>query len=475
MLTLGTPSRKLHRGATLFTGLSPREHGIIGNSWLEPDGTAVSSVTDKSVRLVGPGATGEASVKATGRSPRRLLARTLGDELITQTEKRAKVFAVSSKDRAAILPGGHLGAAYWIEGSGFVTSSYYSDDVSSWVTSHHESHPLGEYLQAGWPLLLPEESYLRPASASPYAPPELGPSFPHLQNAPANPALALRNSPFGDAAVVDFAMAAIAGEQLGADDTVDILALSLSSTDTIGHYFGPESREMEDQVVRLDRELARLFTYIDEHVGVNNTVLVLSSDHGGCESAEHLQQLGKTGRRLTEARLAEASRASLKRSHGHDRYFLGVESPYVFLNRAAIAADGRELVAVRTALANDIAAVEGVHVAHPLGAQLPQNEVGQLLGEALHTERSGDVYVVPDKHTLFLQDEALAATHGSPWAYDTHVPLLVYIPALAPRVETGRVDVRSVVPTLASLIGVEAPKSAFPALPLGALEPDRKR
>ncbi len=448
--------------ATLFTGVSPREHGIIANEWVLSDGTEVSSVSDDETRLVGPAVEGEA-----GKSPRKLLVPTIGDALRDHTDQRARVVSISVKDRGAILPGGQRGLAYWLGPGGFVTSTYYAEEAPGWLQEAHREHPMEAYLSEGWQLSRPEASYLNEQGRSAYAPQEWGAEFPHDLSPDAAPAGALANSPFGDIAVLDLALDAIEGERLGEDEVVDLLAISLSSTDKIGHQYGPESRELEDQLIRLNDHLGTFFEKLFRLVPMDDVVVVLSADHGGSESAEFLAARGQHGRRLTEAALEEEVRKALLARAYPVEFLLQVASPYVYLNRPRIAELGIDLHRVREEVAEVISRFPGVFVAHPLHVVPDGSSLGKRLFASLNPERSGDIYVVPQRRALFLQSESLGATHGSPWEYDTHVPLVI-VGTGAPRgLVDAPVDIRSLVPTVARMIGVAPPRGASaPVLPL---------
>lgn len=445
--------------ATLFSGVAPREHGIVGNSWLLQDGTGVTSVADDKSPLIGPGVTSGLSSEK-GRSPVHLLSPTLADVLVRETGGKAHFIAISMKDRGAILPAGQSGLALWMGPSGFVTSTHYGS-VPSWATEAHRVHPPESYLTEGWPLLLDEAEYGNESAASPHADKSLKVGFPHEFPAKLSPALVLKHTPFGDSAVLDLGETAIEGENLGADDVVDVLALSLSSTDMIGHMYGPESRELEDQLVRLDRELSDFFEFCDRKVGAKHFGVVLSSDHGGAESVEYFEKQGIVGVRLSEAAVEKAATLALQKKYGKQTYFLGVASPYVVLRRESIAADGKDLGEVRRVVAEGVSNVAGVHLAQSVGETLPDGTLGEKLAAAFHPGRSGDVYVVPERHSLFLQKESFAATHGSPWDYDTHVPIILAFGGQpAGRISERAVDVRSLVPTVAEWIGVPPPGDA---------------
>lgn len=449
--------------ATLFTGVAPAVHGIIGNSWVLPTGETTSSVTDATETVVGPGT---APNRKTGHSPRLLLVPTLGDQLTINSGGRSIVLGLSTKDRSAILPAGQTGRAVWMGERGFVTSSYYGPEAIPWLPAHHLAHPPERYVAGGWTLLLPEDQYKTPLVPSAYAPTSLGAEFPHVLVEGADRMEALKNSPFGDTAVVDLAIAALREEAFGADDAPDLLAVSLSSTDLIGHRFGPESREMEDQMIRVDRQLARLLDALEQSGKLATTLVVLSADHGGCESAESSAKLGLPARRLSESAIEEAARSALKRAYKNDRMILAVESPYVYLDAAAIAKAGAQRADVRRIVRAAIASLPGVYGAYAKGEVVGDDGVSRRVRAAIHETRSGDIYVVPAPYTLFLQGDNLAATHGSPWSYDTHVPMVLSGAGLTTRRVAQRVDVRSLAPSVAALLQIPAPAAAAaPLLP----------
>lgn len=453
--------------ATLFTGAAPREHGIIANQWMLEDGTEITSVTDSETRLVVPGEKGIGTGE--GRSPRQLLVPTVGDALVQQLGSEARVVSISAKDRGAILPAGKRGQAYWLGPAGFVTSTYYRGKAPDWLVLHQASNPLSSYFESGWPLAASAQVYQNAPSELSYAPKEWTPGFPHRLVEGANFVSAAASSPFGDEAVMDVALAALEGEELGRDAVPDLLAISLSSTDGIGHQFGPESRELEDQLYRLDGQIMRLVEAVHEFLDLGEMVIALSADHGVCESAEFLRGAGRSGRRLTESALEEGARARLTQEFGHDRYLLGVTSPYVSLNRDAIIKDGFQLQRVRKLVAQALKEVEGVELAHIVKSSVPEGALGRRLASAIHPERSGDIYIVPKRDTLLLQSESLGATHGSPWGYDTHVPLLLVGRGVEPGTSTGGFDVRSLAPTISHLAGIKPPAAAnAPLLPIAS-------
>lgn len=443
--------------ATLFTGASPRDHGIVANEWLDPNGQTILSVTDPIATLLGPELDPSESLPDAGRSPKHLLLPTLGDALRQVSLGRSKVVGVSLKDRAAILPAGHSGQAFWLGKKGFVTSRYYGAEVPTALAEHHRDHPLGAYAEGGWPLLLPESAY-----RSSLERPRLGAraeSFPHHAEGRSGAAW-LKVTPFGDEATLDLAEHLAQALELGQDDAVDLLSISLSSTDYVGHAYGPESREAEDTFARLDRLLARLWTFMASHVAEGRILYVLSADHGVSESPDSLASAGLPSGRLSKGELEAAARQSLTRAVGSDRYFRAVEMPGVFLDRAAITRDRKDLATLRQRLAEDLSLVPGVYRAYALGQAEDGSEVGGLVREAQLESRSGDVYVVTAP-TVQMAEAGVAASHGSPWSYDRHVPIVLCGPGVPRGATLGQpVDVRALAGTVAGLLGVPAPAGA---------------
>lgn len=461
--------------ATLFTGAVPAQHGIVGNDWLDPDtGLEVPSVSDEAAPLVGAGLPATLPPSA-GRSPRRLLLPTLGDALIQATAGRAKVFSVSVKDRAAILPGGFGGKAFWLGTTGFVSSRYYYAALPAWVDAHNLRFPVSAY-RGTWALLQPPERYQRLGSDDRAAERPafgLGRTFPHpVAGEGPTLARAVASTPFGDELTLSFALGILRAERLGVDDVPDLLAVSLSSTDYIGHAYGPESLEAEDNFARLDRQVARLLEGVEELVGLDRTLVVLSADHGGCETAEHLENLGLPGGRIEPEDLLETARSAVSRHFGDPNLVLGFANPSLWVNRSLAKQRNLEVTTIATVIARALEGRPDVYRAWPTASLLlpptaGDGSVGADEGvgpvrRSLHPQRSGDVYVVPRPYSLLLQHAAIAATHGSPWQYDASVPIIVRGPGVRPGVHPRAAGPAELAATVARLLGVPSPAGASP-------------
>ncbi len=427
--------------ATLATGADPSRHGIVANDWIDQKtGEFVYNTEDDRHHIIGR------EPKAhEGVSPRNLAASTFGDELVVHSGGRSRVFSVSVKDRGAILPGGHAGKAFWFSKSSgeFVTSTYYYDDYPQWVKQWNAAKPADAFKGKSWELLNDRATYVhgrmddRPYEAD-LKP--LGRIFPHpLGGDTKYFYLLLTLTPVGDMLTLDFAKALVENEKLGQNDTgaPDYLQISFSSTDYIGHLFGPSSLETEDNILRLDRTLAELFQFVDEKVGLDKTLIVLSADHGAPEAPEYMAALGlSTGRFAfnwfkTEGPLTEA----LQKKFGRDDLISGHSHPYLYLNLKAIASAGLDLAEVERFVADELMKIPGIAYAMTRGdllaGRITESPVQNQIRRSFHPTRSGNIHMVPEQYWFLHSTEeaekmgigSIAAIHGSPWAYDTYVPI----------------------------------------------------
>jgi len=448
--------------ATLSTGALPREHGIVGNEWSER-GVRVYAVDDAASELLGAG--------GSGKSPVRLLVDTIGDVLVSE-RPHALVRGVSEKERSAILLAGHKGVAYWLDdGAGtFISSRYFVERLPSWVEAFGARQPAESYRAQGWQLLQPASAYV----ASDDHPWEqrggavLGTVFPHAFGSVTGEQYlhAIKSTPAGDALTLAFVNALLDNEPLGKDRVADLLAVSFSSTDYVGHAFGPESREAEDNLLQLDRVLAQLFALLDERVGKGRYFVFLSADHGACESPEYFRAKGQDASRVDPALLRSTVDSGLRA-----RFDVGVElvsdfvNPSLVLNEQRIASLSLDLAQVEQAAVTLAKTVPGVHAAFARSELVlgngPQQPFKTRMEQSTHPERSGHVYIVPKEHWLLAtQPDKLTAMHGTPWPYDAQVPIVVWGTG-APAQHVARpVDPRDIVSTIAALLQLTPPSGA---------------
>lgn len=433
--------------ATLSTGCYPSRNGIIDNYWFDRrQGERVYSAMDDD---------GE-------RSPERLLAPTLGDWL-KAASPRSKVFAASAKDRAAVLTAGHRAdAAFWFdrETGEFATASYYRWKESPWREEFHEAHHPDRLFGTVWEPLPEVVASAAEYDVKPLDRGLINPQFPHpLGSAQPSPGgsfyNAIYSSPFADSYLAELAKALIAGEELGADDDTDFLGLSFSALDAVGHEYGPHSPELLDAFLRLDRAIGEVLDFVDERVGLDNMIVSLSSDHGVTPVPELLSSRGIAARRFGAEEIACVQRAgvTLEEQFGDEDWI-----PYgLYLDRELAAERGVATADLQKTLARELAACPGfsrVWTATELSSATEDDPVARLVLHSFHPERSADLAVMLEPHTIASSSEA---THGSPHPYDTWVPWLLRLPK-GQAAEVGeRVHTVDVAPTLAGLIGLEPP------------------
>jgi predicted AlkP superfamily pyrophosphatase or phosphodiesterase len=468
--------------ATLATGAHPSVHGMIGNIWFDRGtGSLTYNIEDARYGLLTEGADVDASTEidptqkvagTDGRSPAAILVSTFGDELSIYTAGIAKVFGVSIKDRGAVSFAGHAGKAFWFSKSAgeFVTSRFYYDKYPAWVTAFNKADPTLRFADTSWELLQDRSGYLfgnRDDQAWELNLPPFGRTFPHAFG-PADGrgfTTFLTVSPAGDELTLEFARALIENEALGTDPVTDFLSVSFSSTDYVGHLFGPSSLEAEDNLLRLDLTLAALLAYVDEKVGLDNTLVVLSADHGGPEAPGDLQQYGFEANYVDpDSWEKEAGFAALKQRFGiGEELIRQYAHPYLYLNHELIAEKGLSLGEVEEAVAAELVKFEGVALAVSSTAmahgEFPDTPLMRSVLNNYNPRRSGDIYVVFRPHWFINDFDGLtvAATHGSPWRYDTFVPVIFAGAGIKPQKVYREIHTIDVAPTLSAVAGTKPP------------------
>ncbi len=467
---------------TLSTGADPAVHGMVANVWLNrATGELNYNVQDADYPLVGEGGGVDAKTEidptqrlatTQGRSPRSIQTTTIGDEIALSLGPNAKVFGVSIKDRGAIAMAGHAGKAYWFSKSEgrMVTSTFYMNAYPDWVEAWNAKGVPASYANTSWELLAEPSTYIfGDADDMPWETdfPGYGRTFPHAYG-PANGkyfTTLLTVAPAGDEIVLDFANALMAAEKIGADKVTDYLSISFSSTDYVGHFFGPSSLESEDNLHRLDRTLAKLLAHVDKTVGLDRTLVVLSADHGASEAPGYLNSLGIGGSNFNfDAIDRSEAIAALKAEFGVaeelvDQFF----QPYLYLNRKAIEARGLDLAVVSRRVAEELRKFPGIDYAVSsqdlrAGAVARISITNAVLAN-FHKDRSGDIYVVFEPH-WFVADfdgQSVTGSHGSPWIYDTHVPVIWMGPGIKAGRIGRRVETVDVAPTIAAYLRVRYP------------------
>jgi predicted AlkP superfamily pyrophosphatase or phosphodiesterase len=420
--------------STFLSGATPSISGIIANDWYDrEEGKTVTSVSDSTTKLLG-GSGGSA-----GSSPRRMLVDTVGDELKMADENKSKTIGISLKDRAAILPAGHMAnGAYWFDAKSgnFVSSTYYFAELPAWVEDFNNTRPADQYRGANWlSKVMPREA------AALYA--------------------AIDASPFANEMIERLAEIAMQAEQLGQRDVTDLLAVSFSANDYVGHASGPDSPEVHDMAVQTDKVLERLFEAVDQKVGLDNVIVVLTGDHGVAPLPEVNAQRKMPGGRLPLGIVSKTVQAALVKKYGEGNWIVSSAEQSIYLNWDLMARKNLAAAEVDRAAADAAAAIPHVFRVYTReqltgGAALP-DPVARRVMNGYYAGRGADVEVLLEPYWIFPQT---GATHGAPFGYDTHVPVIF----MGPGVHAGRYDnaiaVNDIAPTLATMLDVETPSGS---------------
>ncbi|MEC5166346.1 putative AlkP superfamily pyrophosphatase or phosphodiesterase [Flavobacterium sp. PL11] len=416
--------------ASIYTGTTPSTHGIVGNDWFnKATGKDMYCTDDASVQTLGDGSDKEGAM-----SPKNLLSTTITDELRMATNFKGKVIGISIKDRGAILPAGHFANwAFWYSKTGsFVSSTFYGDELPKWVNDFNQEKKYMTYINKGWNLLKPIATYNESLSDdNPYegkinkAKP---PVFPYDLSAiyKDKGADVLRTTPFGNDLLADLAMKAIEKEELGKDDVTDFLTVSFSSTDYVGHTFGPRSMELQDTYLRLDQTIADFLTYLDKTVGKNNYLIFLTADHAGAENANYLKDNKYNVKNIPSKQIVSSLQKYSNETFGAD-LILDYSNFNLFFNRDIIKQKGLEFTKVKQSFKDFLMTqeqVKRVYTEEEILASSGGDYFLSFIARGYDPKQNGDI-VILDK-TGYMQYYDTGTTHGSPNSYDTHVPLLFY-------------------------------------------------
>ena len=472
---------------SLATGTVPAAHGMVANVWFDRELDRLAyNIEDPDYQLLTVGADVDTkteidptqrAAKGEGRSPNNILSSTFSDEMAVHFGGQSRIFAVSVKDRGAVSLAGHAGKAFWFsKASGeFVTSNYYYKVYPDWVNEWNVRKPAARYAGRFWALTHPQAKYLfGNADDREYETdfPGFGRTFPHPYGQADDKYFTTRLtlSPAGDELTLDFAKTLLVNEQLGQDDVPDYLAISFSSTDYVGHLFGASSLETEDNIVRLDRTLADLFDFVDKQVGLKNTLIVLSADHGQPEVPGHLHERGIDTAHYFDTKTLDKTPAimALKKRFGIGEELIeAFFQPYLYLNHDLIRDKGLDLAEVEQAVAEELLKFDGVAYAVSSTAlrtdNLPDTLMTRLILRNFHPKRSGDIYLVFEPNVFINDFDGLivASTHGSPWRYDTLVPVIFAGAGLQAVTVSRTVTPYDIAPTLAAYLGVKPPSGSI--------------
>ncbi|HWB98539.1 MAG TPA: alkaline phosphatase family protein [Bryobacteraceae bacterium] len=420
--------------STFLTGAIPALSGIVGNDWYDRTiGKSVTSVSDPAERILGGAGEG-------GASPRRLLVSTVGDELKIADRGKSRVIGVSLKDRAAILPSGHMAdGAYWFDSKSghFVSSSYYFSDLPAWVKDFNGGHPADKYRGRTW----------------------LG----HKLADEASDALygKLAPTPFGNELVEAFAERALSAEQLGRHEFPDILTVSFSSNDYVGHAYGPDSPEAHDISLQTDRLFDKFFHYLDSQVGLQNVLIVMTADHGAAPVPEVNVARKMPGGRLPARFITDPVQAALTAKYGEGKWIVSPSEHSLYFNLDLIRErklDRGEVERTAAAAILQIPHVFRVYTREQLLTGMAMaDQVGRRVANGYYASRGADIYILMEPYWL---PGKSGTTHGTAFSYDAHVPVIFMGSGIRAGRYFGKAAPNDIAPTLAAILSVETPSGS---------------
>ncbi|WP_246197747.1 alkaline phosphatase PafA [Chitinophaga agrisoli] len=443
----------------VYTGSVPAIHGIIGNDWYNRDlGRNMYCAEDTSVNTVG-------STSAAGKmSPRNMLVTTIGDELRLATNFRSKVVGVAIKDRGAILPAGHsANAAFWYDGTtgNWITSTYYMNELPSWAQNFNAQQWPARYLKEPWNTLYPVTSYQQSTTdEEPYEGRYKGAdntSFPHALGGEFGNAFgAIASTPFGNTMTLEFAKKAVEGYNLGQGSETDFLAISLSSTDYVGHQFGPNSVEIEDTYLRLDKDLAAFFDYLDKKIGKGQYTFFITADHGVAHVPGFLKENKLPGGVANPS--LKALNDQINSRFGVANVVMANTNYQLYLNHDAIEKAGKSEKEIVDFLIRELLRLPAVANAFPLRelmlTTLPE-PMRSMINNGFNAKRGGDIQVVLNPG--WIEGAATGTTHGLWYPYDAHIPLVWYGWGVKPGKSNRTTGMTDITPTLAAMLHIQMP------------------
>ncbi len=447
--------------ASIYSGTTPAVHGIISNDWYDRSLNKNVYVTEDTT------VSGVGTTTAAGKmSPSRMLSTTFTDEIRIFTNRKSTVIGVALKDRSSILPAGHAAnAAYWFEAASgnWISSSWYLKQLPSWVTDFNNQKLPDSYLKNPWTTLLPIDKYTESTpDDSPYEdiyPGETKPVFPHnFQLLGPNNYEFIKSSPYGDNLTREFALAAMKNEELGKDEYTDVLAISFSSTDYVGHQFGTHAIETEDTYLRLDLDLADLITKIESYVGKENVLFFLTADHAAIPNVMYLSDLKIPAAVFNIAAVSDSLQKHLIAKYGNQKWMLAFDNDQVYLDHQLLQKNNINLETMTSEISDFLMQFKGV--SEVLTAKdLITNEytfgIRSMVQKGFYPKRSGDVIMIPEPG--YVEYKAKGTTHGAGYTYDTHVPMIFYGWKIKKGSSSIHHTTTDLAPTITQLLDIQPP------------------
>ncbi|RUR16175.1 alkaline phosphatase family protein [Legionella sp. km535] len=448
--------------ATIATGSYPSIHGVIDNDWFDRKSkNLIYCMEDLDNQIV---STIHTKKSIPGRSPKNLQGTTLGDEI--SLANKGKVFAVSLKDRAAITLAGHSGKAFWFDkmNGGFVSSRYYYTSYPHWVQTWNAQY---KPIAFDWTLSRPITQYQNSATKpfkEQYG--DFSQTFPHHVNNPPSESYfkSLSRTPKADQLTADFAEQLLINEQLGTSgNKTDYLGISFSAVDAIGHQFGPNSLEAEDNLMQLDKTLSHLLSVIDKQTGLENTLIILTADHGVSDGPTLLKAHDiPQGKPFDIVALEQVIRLMLSEEYQlPPETLMSITPPYIYFNHQIIAEHKLNVAKVSRFISSALPQQPGIYRAYPLPVtNVEEDWLTAKVNRMAYPYRAGDVYLIPPPYQSLDDKQEDTVSHGTPWQYDSYVPLLFVNPKFKPKLISRPVYTTDIASTLSALLGIKPPSGA---------------
>lgn len=459
------PSYTAPGHTAVYTGSVPAIHGITGNNWFDRnEGKIVYCTEDSTVQPLG------GSKKAGQQSPHRMFTTTVCDELRLATNFKSKTIGIAIKDRGGILPAGHTAnAAYWYDGANgnWISSSYYMKELPQWVQKFNAKKLAENYVKGNWKTLLDIAKYFESTEDDKWYENTFSnedkPIFEHnisgIKKEPLTEVI--KATPFGNTLTFEFAKAAIEGDTLGNRASTDFLTVSFSSTDYIGHQFGPNSIEAEDAFIRFDKELGAFIDYLNEKIGKGNFTIFLTADHGAAHAVGFSKESHIPAGNVFDKKIHKLTDSLLQYYYQKKNMVSAVINQQIFLNHDVIHTEKIEVEDVCKILVEELSKVEGVDrvIAYD---ELNETTLHAWFKECLTNQykpsRSGDLQLL--FHPAWLNDFEKGTTHGTIFPYDTHIPLVFYGWGVKPGKDYSRTYITDIAPTIAALLKIQEPNGS---------------
>lgn len=453
--------------ASIYSGTTPENHGIIANDWYDKkQKNYVYCAEDVTVKTIG------SDSKSGLMSPSRMLGTTITDELKLATNFKGKVIGISLKDRGAVLPAGHKAdAAYWFEGGDtgkWISSSYYFNELPKWVNEVNQKNSANTYLSSSWSTLFPIAEYTESiADNNPYEgvfQGEKTPTFPHnlpaLRDSNENFSL-IKNTPFGNNITTEMAIAAIKGENLGGDEIIDFLTISYSSTDYVGHQYGPTAVEIEDTYLRLDQSLAELLSFLASRFNKKDVLIFITADHAAVDVPQYLIDNHIPAGYFDKKKMTNDLASFCIKKWNVSDLIENISNGQIFLNHGSIANNNLNTHQVEQEIANYLLTFEGVaqtFTATTLKTAFFTENIQAIVQRGFNQKRSGDVVYVLASGWINA-GYTTGCTHGSPYQYDTRVPLLWYGFNIPTGETNNKINITDIAATVAALLNINTPSA----------------